>query len=184
MGSRYNINKTELSMQKRFWMSAFGYLDAMVKGGHVWSRSPYLDLMIPNANLSYTIQPESFALLNPLEFVGDSQLSWFLTYNANGALFNLVPGLRRLKLRECFTFNGFFGHLSERNRPDLNPSLPRFAPEATTRPMDDGAYLEAAVGIDNILSCLRVDYVWRLRYRNTPYEIDRSGLRIAFHMAF
>lgn len=184
MGSRYEINKTELSMQKRFWVSAFGYLDAMLKGGHVWSRSPYLDLMIPNANLSYTIQPESFALLNPLEFVGDSQLSWFLTYNANGALFNLVPGLRKLKLRECFMFNGFFGHLSKRNRPEFNPSLPRFAPEATTRPMDDGAYLEAAVGIDNILSCLRVDYVWRLRYCNTPYEIDRSGLRIAFHMAF
>lgn len=182
--SKFPINKTELSMQKRFWFSAFGYLDAMVAGAHVWSRSAYLDLIIPNANLSYTIQPESFALLNPMEFINDSQVSWFVTYSPNGFLFNLIPGLKKAKLREAFSFNGFYGRLSDRNLPSLNPTLLSYPPDATISRMDRGAYMEASVGIDNIFRCLRVDYVWRLSYRHPPYQIDRSGVRIAFHMSF
>lgn len=182
--SKYPINKTELSMQKRFWFSAFGYLDAMVTGAHVWSRSAYLDLIIPNANLSYTIQPESFALLNPMEFINDSQVSWFMTYSPNGFLFNLIPGFKKAKLREIVSFNGFYGRLSDRNLPSLNPSLLKYPPGGTISRMNRGAYMEASVGLDNIFRCLRVDYVWRLSYRHPAYQIDRSGVRIAFHIAF
>ena len=55
LGNMFEINKTEFSVIKRFWFSAFGYLDGIIKGGHLWSKSPYPDLLIPNANLSYTI---------------------------------------------------------------------------------------------------------------------------------
>lgn len=182
--SRYPINKSELSMQKRFWLSAFGYVDAIAEGAHVWSKSCYLDLIIPNANLSYTIQPESFALLNPMEFINDSQVSWFLSYCPNGLLFNLIPGLKKAKLREAFSFSGFYGHLSERNRPDINQALLLFPSTAHVNTMNNGPYMEASVGIANIFKCLRVDYVWRLTYRHLPYEIDRSGLRIAFNITF
>ena len=182
--SRYPVNKTEFSVQKRFWLSAFGYIDAMAGAARVWSRSSYLDLIIPNANLSYTIQPESFALLNPMEFINDSQVSWFLTYCPNGLIFNMIPGLKKAKLREAFSFSGFYGRLSDRNLPSLNPSLIGFPPEATISRMDSGPYMEASVGIDNIFRCLRVAYVWRLSYRRPPYQIDRSGVRIAFHATF
>lgn len=182
--SKFPLSKTEFSMQKRIWLSAFGYIDAMAAGAHVWSRSSYLDLIIPNANLSYTIQPESFALLNPMEFINDSQVSWFLTYSPNGLLFNLVPGLKRAKLREAFSFSGFYGRLSRKNRPSDNPELLAFPPDATVTRMTGGPYMEASVGIDNIFRCLRVDYVWRLNYRHPLYQIDRSGVRIAFHVNF
>ena len=99
LGNMFEINKTEFSVIKRFWFSAFGYLDGIIKGGHLWSKSPYPDLLIPNANLSYTIQPESFALMNPMEFMTDSYASWDLTYWANGAIFNYIPYLKKLKLR-------------------------------------------------------------------------------------
>ena len=64
LGNKFTINKTELSVQKRFWFSAFGYTDIILKGGKVWSKVSYPDLLLPNANLSYTIQPESYALMN------------------------------------------------------------------------------------------------------------------------
>lgn len=182
--SKYPINKTELSIQKRIWFSVFGYLDATVGAAKVWSRSCFLDLIIPNANLSYTIQRESFALLNPMEFINDSQVSWFLHYSPNGLLFNLIPGLKKAKLREAFSFSGFYGRLSNKNVPDLNPSLLAYPPLATISRMSDGPYMEVAVGIDNIFRCLRVDYVWRLSYRHPGYNIDRSGIRIAFHATF
>ena len=75
LGSRYEINKTELALQKRFWFSAFGYADVIVKGEKVWSRVAYPDLLLPNVNLSYTVQPESYALMKPMEFINDQALS-------------------------------------------------------------------------------------------------------------
>ncbi len=187
LGSRYTINKTELSAQKRVWFSAFGFADIILKGGHIWSRSPYMALATPNANLSYTIQDESFALLNPMEFIGDSYVSWDLTYWANGALFNYIPLLKKLKLREVVAFRGWLGHLSDKNNPrfdtDRQNPLLMFPQEAADTPMHKLPYMEISAGIDNFLKVLRIDYVWRLNYRDTP-GIDRSGLRIALHVTF
>lgn len=184
LGSEFAINKTEFVFSKRFWFSAFGYLDTMLGAGHVWSTSPYMHLLIPNANLSYTIQPESFALINPMEFVNDSQLNWEFTYWLNGALFNYIPGFKKLKLRELVSFRGVWGHLSAKNDPLSNPRLFAYPPGSTTRAMDRGPYMEISAGIDNILKCIRLDYVWRLNYLDVPYEIDRHGLRVSFHATF
>lgn len=182
-GNNFAINKTEASIQKRFWLSAFGYLDCLVKGGHVWSSSPYPSLLLPNANLSYTIQSESFALMNPLEFISDSYFSWDVTYWANGAILNYIPVLKRLKLREVFACRGYLGTLSEKNTPSISNSLYRFPDLALATPMHETPYTELSVGLDNLFKCLRVDYVWRATYRNTP-GVDRNGIRIAFHMTF
>lgn len=181
--SRYTVNKTEISFQKRFWMSAFGYVDAIIKGGHVWSTAPFTELLIPNANLSYTIQPESFALLSPMEFVTDSYAVFDFTYWANGAIFNYIPYVKQLRLREVLAFRGVWGHLSDRNNPMHNTWLPRFPDGANPVTMTSTPYMEISAGIDNIFRILRVDYVWRLSYRNTP-GVDRSGLRVALHFNF
>ena len=57
-------------------------------------------LILPNANLSYTIQPESYALMNALEFINDQYVSWDFTYYANGALFNRIPLLKFIRIPE------------------------------------------------------------------------------------
>lgn len=49
--------------------------------------------------------------------------------------------------------------------------------------MEKIPYVEVGVGIENILKVLRLDYVWRLTYRDLP-QIDKSGLRISLHMTF
>jgi len=182
-GNMFEINRTEVSVAKRFWFSAFGYLDGIVKAGHLWSAAPYPELLIPNANLSYTIQPESFALMNPMEFMTDSYASWDLTYWANGAIFNYIPYFKRLKLREVFSFRGVWGHLSAKNNPVTNPELFTFPEISHTQRMTNTPYMEVGVGIDNIFRILRLDYVWRLTYRNGP-GVDKGGLRLALHFTF
>lgn len=183
LGNTFGLSLTELSFSRRFWLSAFGYTDIFLKGGHVWTRSPYPNLLIPNANLSYFIQLESFSCLNPMEFINDSYAQWDITYWANGAILNYIPVIRRLKLREAFIIRGLWGHLSHRNRPWLHPDLYAFPARANTQLMTRTPYLEAAVGIDNLFKCLRVDYTWRLTYRNTP-SACRAGLRFMFHFSF
>lgn len=182
-GNMFEINRTEMSFTKRFWFSAFGYLDGIVKAGHLWSAAPYPDLLIPNANLSYTIQPETFALMNPMEFVTDSYLTWDLTYWANGAIFNYIPYFKKLKLREVFSFRGVWGHLSKKNNPAYNDNLFAFPTINHTQELSHTPYMEVGVGIDNIFRILRLDYVWRLTYRKGP-DVDKGGLRLALHFTF
>lgn len=183
-GAPFTVNKTEASFSKRFWLSAFGFVDFMVKGGHVWSQSPYLSLLIPNVNLSYTIQPESFALMNPMEFINDSYVSWDMTYWANGAILNYIPLLKKLKLREAFSFRGWLGALSDKNNPLKSPELYQFPVSSAYESMHGRPYMEISAGIDNFFKCLRVDYVWRLTYRSGQPSSSRSGLRIALHVTF
>lgn len=58
--------------------------------GKVWDKVPFPLLIMPNANLSYTIQPESYSLMNAMKFMNDEYFSWDVTYFLNGWLFNHV----------------------------------------------------------------------------------------------
>ena len=64
LGSSYNYQRTDIGLQKRLWFSAFGYTDIILKAGKVWTKVPYPLLILPNANLSYTIQPEAYTNMN------------------------------------------------------------------------------------------------------------------------
>lgn len=183
-GSRYGLNRTELSVSKRVRMSLLGFLDLALAGGHVWGDAPFTELLIPNANLSYTIQPRSFALMNPMEFVNTSFVSLHATWHLRGLLFNRIPGVRKLGLREVVGFSGIWGHLSDKALPTVANGLPLFPEGAQMRGLGRTPYMEVSAGIDNIFRILRVDYVWRLSYTDVPYEIDRHGLRVALHFTF
>lgn len=183
MGSMFTINRTEMRFFKRIWLSAFGYIDAVVKGGHSWSPSPYMNLCLPNANLSYTIQPESFALMNPLEFINDSYAQVDLTYWMNGLIFNHIPLIKKLKLREVINFKGLWGHLSHRNNPCYDKSLFVFPENVHTTLMSNVPYMEISAGIDNIFRIIRVDSVWRLSYKHS-FDAPDWGIRFALHFSF
>lgn len=181
LGGGYTFNHTEASVQKRFWFSAFGYTDIILKGGQIWDKVPFPLLIIPNANLSYTIQPESYALMNPLEFVNDRYFSWDVTYYLNGWLFNRIPLLKKLKWREIVSCRGFYGSLDERNIPTAENGLPLFPTGSGV--MGSEPYVEMGFGVENIFKVLRVDYVRRLTYRGLP-DCDDDGLRISLHVTF
>lgn len=183
LGSQFTFNKTELSVSKRFWFSAFGFLDCIFKLGKVWSTVDYPQLIWQNANLSFTIQPESYSLLNPMEFPMDYFGSLDFSYNANGLLFNRIPLIKRFKLREVFTFKGFMGGLTSKNDPLKNRELLQFPSGTATGRLSAKPYMEFSAGIDNILSFLRVDYVWRLTYRNMP-DISHGGVRLSANFTF
>lgn len=183
LGADFTYNKTEVSARKRFWLSMAGYADIIVKGAKVWSGVYYPALTWANANLSYTIQPESFALMNPMEFATDQYISWDLTYWMNGLILNRIPLINKARLREVICFRGYWGSLTERNNPDLHPDLLAFPASANVGRMTSTPYMEVSVGLTNILTVLRLDYVWRLTYRDTP-GVDRHGLRLSLHFSF
>ena len=115
-------------------------------------------------------------------FINDEYLSWDVTYYMNGNLLNRLPLIKKLKWREVFGFRGLWGHLTDKNNPRIDPEgLYRFP--ATTHEMSQTPYMEASVGIENILKFLRIDYVWRLTYLEHP-NIQKGGVRMTMVLSF
>jgi hypothetical protein len=184
LGTDFDYHHTEVGLRKRFWFSAFGYADLLVKAGKVWSKVPYPLLILPNANLTYTIQPEAYTNMNALEFINDEYLSWDLTYYLNGFLLNRVPLLQRLKWKEVFTFRGLWGHLTDKNNPFRegdSEGLYTFPEGSGT--LGRAPYMEMGVGIDNIFKFLRIDYVWRLNDRDRT-DVPSRGVRCTMSFSF
>ena len=181
LGGQYNYHHTEVSAEKRIWLSSFGHIDAKVKAGKMWNKVPFPLLILPNANQSITIQPEAFHMMNALEFVADQYVSLDMTYYLKGWILNRIPFIKWLRMREVISFNGIFGSLSDKNNPAMTPGLFLF-PDGT-RPLGNTPYMEASVGLENIFKILRIDYYRRLTYLDDQ-DIKKVGVRIAFRFSF
>lgn len=181
LGGDYKYNHTEFSAQKRIWLSSFGHIDGVIKAGKVWDKVPFPLLILPNANQSLTIQPESFHMMNALEFVADQYVSLDLTYYLKGWILNRVPGVNWLKLREVVSFNAIYGGLTDKNNPTKTPGL--FLLPDGTAPLGNTPYMEASVGLENIFKILRIDYYRRLTYLDKP-GIKKGGVRIMLRFSF
>lgn len=182
LGSSYDYHRTELGIQKRFWFSAYGYLDGYIKGGKVWNQVPYPLLIVPNTNISYALQPETYTNMNPMEFLMDQYASWDLTYFMNGALLNRIPLIKKLKWREVLSFRGVYGSLSDKNNPMNGGKGTYLFPEGSF-PMGKDPYMEYSVGLENIFKFIRIDYVRRLSYLDNP-DVHKNGFRFMMKLTF
>ena len=181
LGGDYNYNHTEISAEKRIWLSSFGHIDAQVKAGKVWDKVPFPLLILPNTNQSITIQPEAFHMMNALEFVTDQYVSFNATYYLKGWILNRIPGIKWLRLREVLSFNMIYGGLTDKNNPIVTPGL--FLLPDGTQPLGSTPYMECSVGLENIFKILRIDYYRRLTYLDHP-DIKKGGIRIALRFTF
>lgn len=181
LGGQFKYNKSSLSFDKELWIAPYGRLGFTVKGEKIWGSVPFPLLLAANANTSITIQRGSFYMLSPMEFLNDSQLTWDMDYRMGGWLFNRIPIIKLLKLREVAGFRGFWGHLTRDNNPAYNTDLLVFPKDVYS--MGRAPYMEYSVGIENILQVFRVDYVRRVNYLDNP-DTEKSGFRISFEFTF
>jgi hypothetical protein len=182
LGGDFSCNYTELCAEKRLWLSSFGHVDLIGKAGRIWNKAPFPLLYFPQANQSFFIQSETFTMMRALEFIADDYAVLHATYFLKGWILNRIPLINRLKLREVVSFSAIYGSLSDKNNPAVSP-INLFALPAGTRTFGKAPYMEASIGLDNIFSILRIDYVRRLNYRDAP-DIRKSGFRMAFRFSF
>jgi len=181
LGGMFDYNKTSFSLYKEFWIAPYGKLGITLDAENMWGEAPFPLLISPSANSSFTIQTGSFYLLEPLEFLHDRQVTWEINYRMGGWLFNRIPLINKLKLREVFGFRGVVGDLSDRNNPLINHDLLLFSEgsfQARKAP-----YMEYNIGIENIFGFFRIDYVRRLNYLDHP-NVNKSGFRFSAEFSF
>ncbi len=173
---------TDFAADKRFWLGAFGHIDAKLAAGVVWNRVPYPRLYIPSGNAGLFLSSNAFNTMQPMEFIMDQYVAFFATYHLKGWILNRVPLVNRLRLREVVGFNILYGGLSTKNDPAHDPAgLYRF-PENTI-PFGTKPYMEYSVGVENILSFLRIDFVRRLTYTEGMEGWDRWFIRLDLKFA-
>lgn len=187
MGGQYNYNFTEAHIYKRFWLSSWGKLDFSLKAGIQWSQVPYPLLIHPAANQSYIIAPETFNLINTMEFINDRYASFMMSWDLNGKIFNRIPLIKKLHWREYFGVRMLWGSLSDKNNPLLEQnrgnSRLMYFPEGCHVMDPHRPYAELVIGIHNVFKIWHIEYVRRLSYTDLPNS-PKWGMRYVIALTF
>lgn len=176
IGGNYNYHNLSLQIKKRVPMSIVGRSDVQFEIGRVFGKQlPYVLLYIPQSNQAYSFQPTSFNTMNFIEFVTDKYVRLNVQHFFDGFIFNRIPLLRKLKLKEVVTFKGIYGGLDDANDPRLpqNEHMLQFNQnlegQYTTTAFEPGKpFIEYGFGIYNIFRFLRFDVIKRVNYLDRP----------------
>ncbi len=123
--------------------------------------------------------------MNFLEFVSDRYVSLNVDHSFNGFIFNKVPLLKKLKLRELVTCKVLYGKVYDSNNPAYHTDLFLFPTDNAGVPLtytlDNKPYVEGSLGLSNIFRILRVDFIKRFTYVNNP-NVAKFGVRVQLRL--
>ncbi len=149
-----------LQVQQTVPLGMLGRLDYAAEAGIVIGTVPYPLLGHFTGNQSCTYDPYRFTLMNSYQYAADRFMSLHLHWNMQGAVFNRIPYLQRLHLRELVEAKVAWGWLSDKHSQVV--ALPD-GMSAMRVP-----YVEAGIGIGNILRVADLYAIFRLTdFKNT-----------------
>ena len=182
LGSDLNYNKIQASVSRPIFVSNLGVFKPYIEVGKSFEVLP-LPLLFPvAANQAYSVDSRTFCLLDYYDMVTDTYIMGSFEHHFNGYIFNKVPGLKKLKLREIGFYRAIYGSISADNIAINRTNIQYIAPS-------NAVYAEYGFGIENIgygnFRPLRFDFVWRTNFQNiNGPEPPRFGIRIGFNPTF
>ncbi|MBL1410497.1 DUF5686 family protein [Sphingobacterium faecale] len=187
LGAGYDYDALRFSISKRFFMNQVGFGDVTMSAGKIWGVLPYPLLEMPNINEVKDRHTISYDMTNSMEFVADQFLKVAYDHELNGYILNKIPLIKRLRFREIFGVRMFYGKLSEDNNPYTSDKVVYFDKHqkgyTMTHVLQKQPYWEGYVGLDNILSILRVQYYYRFNYREHP-NISNERFKLSLNFDF
>ncbi len=160
-GSDFEYNKLSLGATQKVKWGILGMSTYNIQLGKVFSSVPYTLLQIHRGNETPFFATTSFNTMNYYEFVSDQFLELHLQHYFMGLLFNRIPLINRLNLREVVSCNIAYGSLSDNNREfNINNNFSE---------LNKMPYVEAGGGITNIFDIFRIDLLYRCTYTDQAY---------------
>ena len=149
--------KLRLMVRQRVNLGMGGRLDYMAEAGWLFGNVPRSMGFVFAGNDSYAFDPYCFTLMHRGQFSAQRYVSLQAEWNGRGCLFNRIPWVQRLRLRELAVCKAAYGG-------DL--SVP---------------YVELGVGIGNILRIANLYSVFRVtRFNDT--SSPWWGIRFRFYV--
>ncbi len=124
-----------------------GTLTYALQAGVIFGQVPSFLLWQADGNQGYAYDPYRFTLLHGNQLLADKYVALHAEWNGQGILFNLIPGIRWLHLRELVEAKLAYGYLSNNFKPLQTTSNHQF-------------YSEIGIGIGNILRVADLYSVW------------------------
>lgn len=174
-GGEYNFQRIAISISKRIRTTPIlGYTDLNISAGKIFGTLPYPLMELHGGNETYMYDPYAYNMMKYFEFVSDQYISSSVEHHFNGLFLNRIPILKKLKLREVAGIKGVWGSVNDQNKNILIfPS--------SLQTLNNGPYIEANVGVENIFKIFRIDALWRMTYP-LPRTIDNFGIKFSFQL--
>ncbi len=180
--SKHEYFKVHASVDHNFNINPIGEFRYIVDAGYYFGTAPYPLLQLHEGNETYAYDDYAFNMMNYYEFVSDKYVSVLAEHHFNGFFLNRIPLFRKLKWREVIAAKGLIGRVSKQNQEEMIfPGNLRGLKEP---------YIEASVGVENILRLFRVDAMWRLSYLDplpnaeNYTKIPKFGIRAQLKFEF
>lgn len=178
--SQFNYDKLQFLFSKPILIGSLGRSDLTVEAGKIFQGVPLSLLSVIPGNESYGQIPGIFSQLDYYEFVTDSYATFILDHHFNGWIFNKIPLIKKLKIREIGFIRAAWGDISneslEMNRSDIEYLAP-----------NDKIYFEYGFGIENIgignFRPFRIDFNWRGNYLELP-DARKFGVTVGMGLSF
>lgn len=159
-------------------------LNILLHGVATIGHAPYPFLTLLPSSPFILRQFGAFALLDPVELPADAYIDLHGRINDGGIILGAIPFLRPLGISLTASASAAVGSLSSRNDPRRSSADLLPIPGLHTRSLAwDRPYGEAGIGIDKFLGFIRLEYVWRLSYRDIS-GCRRSGLSLGIDLTF
>jgi len=171
----FDYHNLHLTIKQKMQTRA-GYTQYLFRAGKIFGKVPYTAAYLTQGNLGILLDKFNYNLLREFEFASDQYVSLWVEHHFNGFFFNKIPGFNKLKLRELLVMRSLFGSFSNKNASVLTP-LPELS---SPFPIP---YIEAGFGIENIGYLLRIDFLWRLTYRDKK-GVPTWGVKLAIQPSF
>ena len=167
----------QASIKNRFVLGPVS-VKMLIDAGYIAGKVPYPLLHLPRGAQSLGLGRYNYSLLNQASFASDVYSNAYLAMNGGGIIFNRLPLIKKLNLRESVSFKAFYGRMT-RNHEDIF-QLPNGIYKAPNSP-----YMEVGLGVSNIFKFLRVEYVRRMS--DSPFldkVSSKNGIRMRIQMSF
>lgn len=170
-----DLNSHQLALQVRHRLSwALGYTRYNLTASKIWGGVPYPLMNLHLGNGNYMYSRNAFNMMNESEFASDAYISLMFDHYFDGYFLNKIPIIRKLGLREVFSFRSVLGSVNPKNLDIMALPTGISAPNF---------YAEIGFGIENIFKIVRIDFIWRLTQLDRPTSVP-FGLKFALQPKF
>ncbi len=176
----FDYNKLQFLYSQPIILGNLGRTNVYLEVGKNFDTVPLALQNIIPGNQSYSLVPNTFALMKYYEFVADEYTTLNVEHHFQGKVLALIPLIKKLKFREVVFWRGAYGTLSDASK-NIN-----FENRLYSAP-DQHIYYEYGFGFENIgfgnLKILRFDFNWRGNYLDRP-EVSKFGVKFGLQIDF
>ncbi len=171
----FDYHKVNIGIEQRLQLPPKSMLYYRLEAGKTFGTLPYIILNVPPGNQYYVASKYQFNTMAPYEFATDQYVSLHTRYYLGGVLLDKIPYIRKLGWRERFSFNSYYGSLSNANV--------EYNKNSNFNTIKKIPFMEASFGIENIFHIMSIEYYRRLSYLSNPYA-KRDGIYVGVTLVF